>query len=39
MEYGEDFNKFRITDEEKRALELPKFEDYNILRKAAECHR
>jgi len=39
MEYGEDFNLFRTKDEEKRALEMPQFEDYNALRKAAECHR
>jgi hypothetical protein len=39
MEYSADFNMFRMKDEEKRALEMPQFDDYNDLRKAAECHR
>jgi hypothetical protein len=39
MEYGEDFNKFRMKDEEKRAMEHLTFDDLNALRRAAECHR
>ncbi|GJJ74135.1 methionyl aminopeptidase [Entomortierella parvispora] len=37
-DYKED-NLWRVTDEEKRALEKKNFDDYNDARRAAEVHR
>lgn len=39
MEYEQDWNRHRITDKELQAKDLLKEEDYDALRRAAECHR
>lgn len=37
--YDDENNRYRVSSEEKRAIERERFGDYNDLRKAAEVHR
>lgn len=39
VEYDGRMGKQRITNEEKRAIERSKYDDYNDARRAAEAHR